>query len=138
MKKYLTFVVGFLVILGITSCTKEYYDVVPNQTIRFDIPTNWWQRSSGVSNQVYVDIEVPELTDYYVDQGVVSIAVSFDNDATYEVLPTTVEGVAYSVNYTTGFVTIYAEDPIIDPDVVIDPPGDLIVKITLSESDLIQ
>lgn len=138
MKKHLTLVVGFLAILGLTSCTKEYYDVVPNRSFRYDISPNQWVRPNGINNRIYVDIDLPELTDYYVDQGVVSVAVSFDDNVTYDILPTTFDGVSYSVNYTTGLVTIYAEDPIIDPNVVIDiPSATLIVKITLSDADLI-
>ncbi len=138
MKKHLTLIVGFLAVLGMSSCTKEYYDIVPNQTFRYDISPNQWVRPNGISNRVYVDIDLPELTDYYVDQGIVSIAVSFDNNLSYDILPTTFDGVSYSVNYTTGLVTIYAEDPIIDPDVVVGIPSEtLIVKITLSDADLI-
>lgn len=137
MKKFLT-LLGFLIILGMSSCTKEYYDVVPSQTFRYDVSPNQWIRPDGAANQIYADIDLPELTDYYVDQGIVAIAVSYDNDATYEILPATIDGVSFSVNYTTGSVRIYAQDPIMETGVTVDiPDKTLIVKITLTDADLI-
>jgi hypothetical protein len=138
MRKYLTLIVGSLAILGLSSCTKEYYDVVPNQTFVYTIQPNQWEWDEGVINQIYYDIDLPELTDYYVDQGVVSVAISVDSEASYNILPATIAGTSYSVNYTTGFVTIYAEDPIFDPDFEVPVPDRTItVKVTLSDSDFI-
>lgn len=138
MRKYLTLIVGSLAILGLSSCTKEYYDVVPNQTFVYTIQPNQWEWDEGVINQIYYDIDLPELTDYYVDQGVVSVAISVDSEVSYNILPATIAGTSYSVNYTTGFVTIYAEDPIFDPDFEVPVPDRTItVKVTLSDSDFI-
>ncbi len=138
MKHYLTLVVGSVAILGLSSCTKEYYDVVPNRTFVYTIQPNQWTWNQGVVNQIYHDIDLPELTRYYVEQGIVSVAISEDNEESYDILPATIAGTSYSVNYTTGFVTIYAEDPIFDPDFEIDLPTRAIrVKITLSEADFI-
>ncbi|WP_353197658.1 hypothetical protein [Parapedobacter defluvii] len=138
MRKHLTLIVGFLAIFGLSSCTKEYYDIVPNQTFVYTIQPNQWDWDEGVSNQIYYDINLPELTDYYVDQGVVSVAISVDSEVSYNILPATIAGTSYSVNYTTGFVTIYAEDPIFDPDFEVPIPDRTItVKVTLSDSDFI-
>ncbi|MFC3199424.1 hypothetical protein ACFOET_17515 [Parapedobacter deserti] len=138
MKNYLTLAVGFLAILGFTSCTKEYYDVVPNKTFVYTIQPNQWAWDTGVINQIYYDINLPELTDYYVDQGIVSVSLSVDDEASYNILPATIMGTAYSVNYTTGFVTIYAEDPVFDPDFEVPVPDRRVtVKITLSDADFI-
>ncbi|GGG92038.1 hypothetical protein GCM10007415_28440 [Parapedobacter pyrenivorans] len=138
MRKHLTLVVGFLVVFGLSSCTKEYYDIVPNQTFVYTIQPNQWDWDDGVSNQIYYDINLPELTDYYVDQGIVSVSISVDSEVSYNILPATIAGTSYSVNYTTGFVTIYAEDPIFDPDFEVPIPDRTItVKVTLSDSDFI-
>ena len=138
MKKPLTLLIGFLAILSISSCTKEYYDMVPNQTFIYTIQPNQWTWDEGSTNQIYYDVDLPELTDYYVDQGLVSVSISVDDEASYNILPATITGTAYSVNYTTGFVSIYAEDPIFDPGFEVPIPNKTItVKITLSNSDFI-
>lgn len=138
MKKPLTLVAGFLVVLGVSSCTKEYYDVVPNKTFVYTIQPNEWSWDEGVSNQIYYDIDLPELTDYYVTQGLVSVAMSDNGESSYDILPSTFGGTAFSVNYTTGFVTIYAEDPIADPDYEVPiPTATMTVKITLSDAEYI-
>lgn len=137
MRKHLTLIAGLLIVFGLSSCTKEYYSPT-SRTFRYEISPNQWVRPNGVSNRIAVDIDLPELTDYYVDQGIVNVSASFDNDQSYDILSTTFDGVSYSVNYTTGVVTIYAEDPIIDPDVVVAIPSQtIIVKVTLSDADLI-
>jgi len=138
MKKPLTLVVGFLAILGLSSCTKEYYDVVPNKTFVYTIQPNQWRWDEGVRNQIYYDIDLPELTDYYVTQGLVSVAMSNNGESSYDILPSTFGGTAFSVNYTTGFVTIFAEDPIADPDYEVPIPNvAMTVKITLSDAEYI-
>lgn len=138
MKTYLTLAVGLVGLAGLTSCTKEYYSPPPNKTFIYTISTDDWSWDEGVLNQIYYDIDLPELTDYYVDQGVVSVSISVDDEISYNILPATIMGTSYSVNYTTGFVTIYAEDPIFDPDFEVPIPDRTIkVKITLSEADYI-
>lgn len=137
MKKYLTLVVGCVAILGLSSCTKEYYDVVPNKTFIYTIQPNQWAWEQGVVNQYFHDIDLPELTRYYVEQGIVSVSISMDNEVSYNTLPATIRGIAFSVNYTAGFVTIYGEDPLYE-DVEIPLPNQAIkVKVTLSEADYI-
>ncbi|MBK1439581.1 hypothetical protein JHJ32_06265 [Parapedobacter sp. ISTM3] len=141
MKHYLTLAVGFLVVLGISSCKKEYYDVVnpnPNSTYVYAIGTNAWQWESGVSHQVFHTKSLPELTEYYLLEGNVSVAISFDGESSYDILPTTFNGIAYSVNYTVGSITIYAEDPLAEPGIEIDLPSPAVVKVVLSESDFIR
>ena len=138
MRKYLTLTIVFIGIFGFTSCTKEYYDIIPNRTFIYTIQPNQWEWDNNVINQIYYDINLPELTNYYVDQGIVSVAISVDNEASYNTIPATIVGTAYSVNYTTGFVTIYAEDPIFDPNFEVPIPDRTItVKVTLSDSDFI-
>ena len=42
----------------------------------------------------------------------VSVAMSFDGENSYDILPATFDGVAYSVRYSVGKITIYGEDPL--------------------------
>jgi len=138
MKTYLTLAIGLVGLAGLSSCTKEYYSPPPNKTFIYPISADDWDWDEGVLNQVYHNIGLPELTDYYVDQGVVNVSISMDGESSYEILPATIAGTAYSVNYTTGRVTIYAEDPIFDPEYEVPIPDVTItVKITLSEADYI-
>ncbi|WP_257668548.1 hypothetical protein [Parapedobacter tibetensis] len=134
MKKYLTLVVGFLAIFGLSSCTKEYYDIVPNTSYIYTINANQWTDNG---NQISYDISLPELTDYFMNQGGVSVAMSFDNESTYNILPATFDAVAYSVNYSVGRVTIYGEDPVLG-DFEVPIPDRVTVKIILSEADYVE
>lgn len=138
MKKYLTIALGLIGAAGLSSCTKEYYGAPPNRTFVYTVQPTDWAWDNGVLNQIYHDIVLPELTDYYVDQGVVSVSLSVDNEVSYNILPATIEGTSYSVNYTTGFVTIYAEDPLFSPDYEVPVPDRTIkIKITLSDADYV-
>ncbi|MGV3761082.1 hypothetical protein [Parapedobacter sp.] len=138
MKKYLTLVVGLITIIGISSCTKEYYDTVPSQTFIYQIDQNSWEWENDVSYQVFHTKTLPELTDYYLLEGGVSVAISFDGENSYDILPTTFNGIAYSVNYEVGAVTIFAEDPLADAGIEIPLPDAAVVKVILSESDFIR
>ncbi|MEC3878819.1 hypothetical protein [Parapedobacter sp. 10938] len=138
MKKYLTLVVGLIIIGGMSSCTKEYYDTVPSQTFIYEIGQNGWTWEDGVSHQVFHTKTLPELNDYYLLEGGVSVAISFDGESSYDILPTTFNGIAYSVNYTVGAITIFAEDPLAEAGIEIPLPDPAVVKVILSESDFIR
>lgn len=137
MKKFLlAFLVGTATLAVTSSCTKEYYDTVPSITKIASKNANQWVLESD--NLIYVDVNVPELTDYYVDQGITNVSISFDQEKTYNAIPATIEGVSYSYNYTTGSVRIYAEDPILESGVIIDPPSHIVIKISLTEADYVE
>lgn len=137
MKKFLlAFLIGMATLAATSSCTKEYYDIVPSITMVYERTASQWQRNS--SNQIYIDLNVPELTSYYVNQGIVNLAISFDNENTYNAIPATIEAVSYSYDYATGSVRIYAEDPILESGISIDPPAHIFVKISLTEADYVQ
>ncbi len=135
MKKYLFLLIGAFVTFGLGSCTKEYYYPNPNMSFIYTISANQWVDNG---NQIYHEISLPELTSYYMNQGGVSVSMSFDNESTYDILPATFNGVAYSVNYRVGNVTIYAEDPILDNNIEVPIPNSVRVKIILSEADYIE
>jgi len=130
--------------VAFTSCTKEYitqehYDMVPAQTMIYsktatDYPWNWGE----TDNRAYFTLPIPELTAYYMDQGIVSVAISEDNESTYRTIPATVNGISYSYDYKVGSVIIYAEDPIMEPGSEISVPNDLVVKVSLIDADYVE
>lgn len=129
--------VGFSATAALSSCTKTELiesDYIPNFSYVYTITQNQWAWEDGVSHQVYHDKAIPDLTDYYLLEGNVSVAISFDNEESYDILPTTFNGISYSVNYTVGAVSIYAEDPLADPEIEIPLPNAAVVKVVLSDA----
>ncbi|WP_437921733.1 hypothetical protein [Sphingobacterium sp. LRF_L2] len=136
MKKILlAFLIGTATLAVSSSCTKEYYDVVPSITMVYERDANQWTSQSAINK--YVDLNVPELTSYYVSQGIVGLAISFDNEATYNTLPATIDGVSYNFDYTTGSVRVYAQDPIYTNG-EISVPEHVFIKVSLTEADFVQ
>lgn len=141
MKKILlAFLVGTATLAVTSSCTKEYYeeyyDMVPSITMVYERTANQW----GVDDYGtdYLDLEVPELTNYYKDQGIVNVAISFNDEQTYLAIPTTFDAISYSYDYTTGSVRIYAQDPILEDGVTITPPAHIHIKISLTDADFVE
>lgn len=138
MKKKILFLFSLVLIIGFSACTKtEYRDVVqenPNRSYVVTLTSGNWVRVSP--SLIRYDIPLRDLTDYYLLQGGVAVALSFDNEASYDVLPSTFEAIAYSVNYGVGEISVFAEDPIADPTVTISiPSGNVYAKILLSTAD---
>lgn len=136
MKKIFFLLAGVFLLTGFSACNDDN-DVVPrNPNTAFIVtldPQNWERISNA---KIVYDIPLSDLTDYYMDQGGVAVALSFDGEDSYDVLPTVQEGISYNINYTTGWITIYAEDPLADDNVDIDfPTGTIIAKIILTETD---
>jgi hypothetical protein len=138
MKKNLLFLFSIVLIIGFSACTKtEYRDVVPENPNRSYVVTmasaNWVRVSPSL---IRYDIPLRDLTEYYLLQGGVAVALSFDNEDSYDVLPSTFEAVAYSINYGIGEISVFAEDPLADSRVTISiPSGNVYAKILLSTSD---
>jgi len=143
MKKILlALLIGTATLATTSSCTKEYYDVVPSITAVYTRTANQWgtqitNTQTGKYVTRYVDLEVPELSNYYVDQGIVTLAISFDGEQTYNGLPATINGISYKYDYTTKSVRISAQDPIID-DVPVLVPEKVVIKVSLTRSDFVQ
>lgn len=139
MKKFLlAFFIGSATLAVTSSCTKEYYeeyyDMVPSITMVYERTADQWE---GSDNQAFLTLSVPELTEYYVQQGVVNIAYSDDGERTYKSIGTQ-NGAAYTYEYGVGFVTILAEDPILDPDIFVEVPARIFIKVTLTDADFVQ
>lgn len=138
MKRLLFLFFGVSTAAALSSCTKtEVIENIPNYSYVYTIAQDQWNWDEGVTYQVYYDKAVPDLTDYYLLEGNVSVAISFDDEASYDILPTTFDGMAYSVNYTVGSVTIFAEDPLADSGIEIPLPDNAVVKVILSDASFV-
>ncbi len=139
MKKILATMIGMVALLTLSSCEKtniiENFYPNPNRSFVYTIFSNQWTDNGY---RIFHTLNLPELTNYYIKQGGVSVAMSFDNEQSYDILPATFDGVAYSVRYSLGKVTIYAEDPLIDQSILVPIPDKVMVKIILSETDYIE
>ncbi len=136
MKKILlALLIGTATVATTSSCTKEYItNYLPSQTIIFEREASDWD---GNANQAHLVLPVPELTDYYMKQGVVTVAYSYDQEGTYHAIGTK-EGVAYSYEYSIGSVTITAQDPILDEGIDVVVPEHIFVKVTLTDADWVE
>lgn len=139
MKKILTPFIGMIVLMLMGSCEKtniiENFYPNPNKSFIYTVFDNQW---NDHGYQVNHTINLPELTNYYMKQGGVSVAISFDDEQSYDIIPATFDGIAYSARYSLGKVTLYIEDPLIDQNIIVPIPEKLTVKIVLSETDYIE
>lgn len=126
MKKlYLFGAVGLLLML-LTSCTKEY--IAPqnsSQTVLVSVPSQGWQTADGVNYRA--TISVPELSAYLSETGQVLTYLSFDGGP-YGQIPEVRDDISYSFANAPGVVTIYAQD-LNDSGII--PPSNTEVKIVL-------
>lgn len=143
MKKILlAAAIGSLTLLSFNSCTKEYidyYDTVPSITMIYERADTEW---SGTENDAFIELSVPELTSYYMDQGIVNISMSADNEASYSILPASFanasgDPIAYSVTYSVGKVVIRAQDPLMD-EYFVEVPKRVFIKVSLTETDWVE
>ena len=117
-----------------SACTKEYItnnDGTKIYTVIRYVKANDWQKNDDLQWQV--SMNVPDLEEYFITDGFVQTAISFDNELHYSTLSSVINGVNYSVEYTDNTVTIYAEDPIMTDGWGFDPT-EMVVKITLGEA----
>ena len=139
MKKLLlALAIGSASLLTLNSCTKEYidyYETVPSKTMVYERSANSWQ---GNGNRKYIDLPVKELTNYYLKQGIVSVAMSTDDEKSYQAIPATIDGISFSFDYVVGSIRIYAEDPIMEAGINVQVPSNAVFKISLTDADFVQ
>jgi len=119
-----------------TGCKKEYVtnNYLPGVSYVYNIKSNQWSRISGTNTFVY-EQSVPDLDQRYFEDGHVSVAISYDNDATvYEIIPATIADYSFSANYSIGKVRIFAED--IGTGSTVQSPDDMITKIVLTDAEI--
>ncbi|GGH18697.1 hypothetical protein [Mucilaginibacter phyllosphaerae] len=134
MKKLLSILCLSIVVLTVASCKKETV-VAPNtnRTFIFDIAASDWQQTT---NQVsyYTNLNEPALDNYLHLNGAVLVYISFDGEKTYEQVPETYEGVAYSFSHQTGSIQVLAQA--FDGGLpAINKPGAATIKVVLIDSD---
>lgn len=139
MKKLLlAFTIASASLATLNSCTKEYItnnSYLPSITLVYDILANEWR---GPQHNKYVDLQVKELDKPIMDQGAVTIALSLNGESTFHTIPATIDGVAYSFEYSIGKIKIKAQDPILDNKIDVKIPSKMIFKITLSDADFVK
>jgi hypothetical protein len=114
--------------VGFSSCKKEYINNTGStQTLLYDVPSTAWTAYNG-GDAYSVSINVPELTNYYSSNGLVSVYISFGNGV-YEQLPEVYNDISYSFTHSTGGITIDVQDL---AHLGIPPPTDAVVKVVLS------
>ena len=138
MKKLLSIVCCAVVLLSVSSCTKQYITPDRNQTIYAVVAaSDWVAYSDGKS--YYVSISVAALDDASVKYDGVIVSASYDDGKTYEQLPEVYNGLSFSytyngpVNSNAGNVSIYAQSA--DGATPIAPTDPIKVKIVLVYSN---
>jgi len=129
MKKILT-LVCCTILLAATSCTKKY--VTPASTTIFKTASNWQLRNNSPAGFFgYVSVvSVPEIDNYFDNNGTVSVAIDYNNTGVYEPISSVNGGNSLWYTYDVkGNVTIYSQNP--DGSAPTASPGDLPLKIVL-------
>ncbi|MEZ2339130.1 hypothetical protein [Mucilaginibacter sp. RCC_168] len=130
MKKILT-LVCCTILLAATSCTKKY--VTPGaKTVFTNITADMWHvDNSSAQGSVHgytVDVPVPDITDYYNDNGAVLAYIDY-GDGSYEQIPNVYDNVTFRVTYyTAGHLYIDAQS---STGAVPANPGALKLKLVL-------
>lgn len=127
MKRILTIVCCSILLLSVSSCTKQYITPNPNETVTATLaPSDWELYTDGKSYDA--PISVPDLTGDFAKFGGVIVSISYDGEV-FEQIPEVYNGVSYSYTYNNGNVTLYSQSP--DGNTAIAPTQNVHVKITL-------
>jgi hypothetical protein len=130
MKKLLSIVCCSIILLSVSSCTKQYITPNPNQTIVFDVAASGWVVSDATAGLSYsAALDVPEITDDFARFGGVLVSISYDGGSTYEQLPEVFNNTSFSYTYNNGNVTIYAQNS--DGSAAVKPTDPIKVKVIL-------
>lgn len=114
------------------SCTKQYNQVTPNETVYADIKTSdWAANSTGLTDSV--TINTPQIDNYFSNHGGVIVYFTFDGGQTYEQIPEVYNNVSFSYIYTSGGIILYAQSA--NGAQPITPPADLTAKVVLVPSN---
>lgn len=134
-KLLLASVITSIVILTLSSCTKEYFnEYLPGRTFIYERTADQWR---GDNNDAFLELQIKELDTQLMLQGSVTIAMSSNNEATYYTIPATINGVAYSFEYSRGKIIIKAQDPVLE-DFDVTVPDLSVFKITLTDADFVE
>jgi hypothetical protein len=132
MKKILFFLLVGGSALFVTSCTKQYNQVTPNETVYADIKTtDWAANKTGLTDSVVIN--TPQIDNYFTNHGGVIVYFTFDGGVSYEQIPEVYNNVSFSYIYTAGGIILYAQTS--NGASAITPPSDLTAKIVLVPSN---
>ncbi|MFD0766054.1 hypothetical protein ACFQZI_14420 [Mucilaginibacter lutimaris] len=125
MKKLLSIICLFTVVLTAASCKKETI-VGPGAQTVFTKANNWVTTDGG--RTYTADVAMPEIDSYFDNNGAVLVYNDLGSGE-YEQLPSVFEGVTYRFTYTGGHVYIDAQSS--DGTGTITVPPTLNLKIVL-------
>jgi hypothetical protein len=128
MKKILTIVCSAMVLLSISSCTKQY--ITPNNTESVYAtlaPTDWSLYTTDNKSYQAV-INVADIDHNFANTGAVIVAISY-TDGVYENLPEVYNGTSFTYVYNDGAVQLFSQSS--DGTTPIAPTQNIKVKITL-------
>jgi hypothetical protein len=138
MKKLLSILCCAVILLSVSSCTKQYVNPVvanQNKTVYADLAsTDWVAFTDGAGVKSYqAVIDVNDLDQASSDFDGVIVAISYDGGNTYEQLPEVYGNLSYSFTYNKGNITLYAQTP--DGLTAVQPTDPIKVKIVLVYSE---
>ncbi len=135
MKRILS-IIGCVIVLAASSCTKKYITPNPNLTVFANInPSDWTLSTDGKSYSAPIDVKA--IGDDFNHYGAVIVSIYYPavnpNDEVYEQLPEVYGGTSFSYTYNAGSVAIYAQSP--DGTTPIKPTDAIKAKIVLVASN---
>ncbi|SEN71879.1 hypothetical protein SAMN05216436_12085 [bacterium A37T11] len=137
MRKTLLVLMTLTTLVGFSACSDDDDYLAPtSHSFVFSIEPSEWKSNDG-GKVWYVDLDVPEITQYYYDQGGVDVHLGRVDDV-YEPIPATLDGVAYRFDYRIGLMTIDIQWADAANQVAPKPTNTIWVKVILTDTDSIQ
>lgn len=129
MNKYLVLLV-MVGVITLAGCKKQEI-VIPNRTIITEISGgDWVSEDGGITFSANIDM--PEIDDFFNQNGGVLVYISFDGQ-TYEPVPQVYDGVSFLYITTPGEIVLQLQN--YDGEGTVNPPaGTITVKIVLIDS----
>jgi hypothetical protein len=138
MKRILS-IIGCVIVLAASSCTKKYVTPNPNLTVYKTInPSDWvLYTNQATGQQSYTaPLNLDEINADFNHYGGVIVAITYpsanSNDEVYEQLPEVFEGTSFSFTYNPGSLAVYAQAP--NGTTAVKPTSVIDVKIVLVAS----
>jgi hypothetical protein len=135
MKRILS-IIGCIIVLAASSCTKKYVTPNPNIVVFKTINASDWvlYTNSNTGQQAYsAALNVAELVPDFNNYGGVIVSIAYtpsdSPDVVYEQLPEVFEGTSFSYTYNAGGLAIYAQAP--NGATAVKPTAPISVKIVL-------
>jgi hypothetical protein len=135
MKRLLSILCCSVILLTVSSCTKQYITPNPNQTVYANLAsTDWVAYTDGAGVKSFqAPVNVPQLDKTSAQLDGVVVSISYDGGQTYEQLPEVYGNLSYTYTYNAGNVTLYAQTP--DGTTAVQPTDPIKVKIVLVYSN---